>query len=496
MAIASLGAVPFSHASSGDSVPFLLDTRNYDDSTPLFSIDTRAPDVIANTGIIDSGGTSFIISMEMLKVTGGGTITFTLVTAPVHGKLLLSGTEQGASATFTQPQIDSGLLSYQRAAGDPLSDTFEVAAMDDDAGPLDGNLRFAVAGVPRASGSLFLVDTRNYDDSTVHTVHTDKQAYVAADSVLGSLRQAIANAAAGTTVDFDAGLSGGTIRLGGSQLLIDKNLDIDASALTAPGIIISGNDASRVFKIGAGHTVNFINLTLTEGSAIVAANPSDRGGAIFNLDGNLTCTGCTFSSNAAVVGGALFNTGTLILVNTTVSGNSTTSSGGALLNENGTVTLRHVTISGNTANSFGGGIDNDGGTVNFENSIIADNSVPASGSGPDISNRNTGIINPTGFNLIGDNDTVTSEFVFALPLIGKAGNLANPLLEPLGNYGGPTKTMAVRHESPAINSAAVSALTTDQRGFARDDGTPDIGAYEFSVNASAGYVSWERGLTA
>ena len=56
--------------------------------------------------------------------------------------------------------------------------------------------------------------------------------------------------------------------------------------------------------------------------------------------------------------------------------------------------------------------------------------------------------------------------------------------------------MAVLHESPAINAAGGNVPLTDQRGFARDDGAPDIGAYEFYVNASAGYVSWERGVTA
>lgn len=108
-AIASLVAVPFAHATSGDSIPFLLDTRNYDDSTPLFSVDTRAPDLVANTGITDSGGNSFTISMEMLKVTGSGTITFTLGTGPVRGTLFLDGIAQGAGATFTQAQIDAGL---------------------------------------------------------------------------------------------------------------------------------------------------------------------------------------------------------------------------------------------------------------------------------------------------------------------------------------------------------------------------------------------------
>ena len=74
-------------------------------------------------------------------------------------------------------------------------------------------------------------------------------------------------------------------------------------------------------------------------------------------------------------------------------------------------------------------------------------------------------------------------------LIGTAAAPINPMLGPLQNNGGPTKTMALLPGSPAINagdnSLIPAGVTTDQRGtgYARiDDGTVDIGAYEFVVN--------------
>ncbi|RYD24664.1 MAG: hypothetical protein EOP86_28330, partial [Verrucomicrobiaceae bacterium] len=63
----------------------------------------------------------------------------------------------------------------------------------------------------------------------------------------------------------------------------------------------------------------------------------------------------------------------------------------------------------------------------------------------------------------------------------------DPLLAPLGEYGGPTRTMALRAGSPAINAAAGSMAVTDQRGSFMT-GTPDLGAYE--TGAPPVYRAW------
>ena len=51
------------------------------------------------------------------------------------------------------------------------------------------------------------------------------------DSGAGSLRQAIIDAPGGDTITFDGFLSGQTIVLATGQILINKNLTIDASTL-------------------------------------------------------------------------------------------------------------------------------------------------------------------------------------------------------------------------------------------------------------------------
>ena len=54
------------------------------------------------------------------------------------------------------------------------------------------------------------------------------------------------------------------------------------------------------------------------------------------------------------------------------------------------------------------------------------------------------------------------------------------LLASLGNYGGPTQTMALQPGSPAIGKGTgASGITTDQRGAARaTSGFVDIGAFQ------------------
>ena len=111
------------------------------------------------------------------------------------------------------------------------------------------------------------------------------------------------------------------------------------------------------------------------------------------------------------------------------------------------------------------------------NTIVAGNT--AATSGPDA----LGTFASLGNNLIGETDG-SSGWVGS-DLTGTIAQPLNPLLAPLGNYGGPTQTMALLPGSPAIdagNNALIPAgVTTDQRGLPRIvNGVVDIGAFESS----------------
>src|SRR6266403_4432411 len=82
------------------------------------------------------------------------------------------------------------------------------------------------------------------------------------DSGLGSLRQALADANDGDTINFDPALNGQTINLTSGELAIDKNITI-----TGPGpnlLAVSGSSGGnpiRIFHVMTGHTVIIEGLT-------------------------------------------------------------------------------------------------------------------------------------------------------------------------------------------------------------------------------------------
>jgi CSLREA domain-containing protein len=81
-------------------------------------------------------------------------------------------------------------------------------------------------------------------------------------------------------------------------------------------ITISGEHNVRVFFIHPGSKVNLHSLTITQGNA-------PDGGGVWNT-GSLTIDKCILSSNNAdSTGGGIFNdSGTLLLIDNTLSGNS------------------------------------------------------------------------------------------------------------------------------------------------------------------------------
>ncbi len=200
-----------------------------------------------------------------------------------------------------------------------------------------------------------------------------------ADSGAGSLRQVIANSAAGDSIVF--GVTG-TITLAGSELVVDKDLTLIGPGAAALGI--NGAGASRIFNIQSNAAVLIAGLTITNGLG-------ENGGGIYNvgtltldsviLSGNRTATGTNgvyvppyypHSGGAGGSGGGIWNGGTCLANRCSFSGNST---GGGGFGSGG----KEEAGGGGTGGS-GGGIYN-AGTMALTNCTVSKNSCGAGGAG-------------------------------------------------------------------------------------------------------------------
>ena len=192
----------------------------------------------------------------------------------------------------------------------------------------------------------------------------------------------------------------------------------------------------------------------------------------------MTLTGSTVSGNTSTgdYGGGIVNDlSTLLVNNSTISGNTAISGGGISNLVDSNVTLNNVTITANSATAMSGGGIFSAGTLKVGNSLIAGNS---STSAPDCD----GILISEGHNLLGSSascsgptDGINGD------LVGSPASPLDPQLGLLQGNGGATKTHALLDSSPAIDAGKPSSCTaTDQRGIARPQGARcDIGAYEF-----------------
>jgi hypothetical protein len=137
---------------------------------------------------------------------------------------------------------------------------------------------------------------------------------------------------------------------------------------------------------------------------------------------------------------------------------------------------------GNGGTGSGGGIYVGPGSVTLHNTLISGN--PAGSNPSDVVGS---LDSASDYNLIGDGSGGLSTANHNL--LGSSSSPLNPLLAPLGNYGGPTQTMALLPGSPAIGAgSSTSRGSTDQRGNSRV-GATDIGAFEsqgFSIAVSSG----------
>lgn len=318
------------------------------------------------------------------------------------------------------------------------------------------------------------------------------------------------------------GFGGGFLIGPGTRLSLTRVVVRDNNATAGGGILTSG--ATSILTV--------TDSTVTGNTATpFAGTGSAGGGGIYTLGGGTaTVSRSVIVQNQATFGAGILSGGVLNLADSTVTGNlgggvyisdgfspvttinrstisgNTDTSLGAGITAAGTTTVVNSTVSGNTGGS-GAGIYQTGGTLSLINVTIASNSATSFGSLVILGTaqvRNSLFANPAG--AVANNCSVLLETALTdlgnnleFPGTGCAFNLpsdlrADPLLGPLADNGGPTRTHALLANSPAANAgddvtcAAPPVGGVDQRGSGRPkESDCDIGAYE-TIGGGSGFT--------
>ena len=290
--------------------------------------------------------------------------------------------------------------------------------------------------------------------------------------------------------------SGGAINARGALILRDSVVrgnmapDVGGGIYIHSGVLIldrtrfRGNSAGNggAFFVGEAANVELTDSTVDDNSAAGSGGAAWIETGLFF--GSSRIVRSTFSGNeSGGDGGAVYaDSPSISSENSTFADNEADGRGGAIYSAPDSDShLYNVTIARNRsdaddagAGDFGGGIYADGGSdvVQIRNSLVVKNM-----HGPSDQIDECYAPAPVGIESLGGN--MISSPTGGCDLFDHGEDLVAPNvhIKDLGNYGGPTKTIALKAASPAIDEAdGPNPTTTDQRGEVRNDA--DIGAYE------------------
>lgn len=146
----------------------------------------------------------------------------------------------------------------------------------------------------------------------------------------------------------------------GETILIDHDVSIASKDYST----ISAENNNVIFNVSSNAKLTLSNLNLANANGV-------KGGAIYN-NGVLVLNNCTFVNNKATFGGAIYNNGTMILNNCTFESNIASVSGGAIYNLQDDLTIHDSAFIGNYA-KIKNGILQGGAIANYANNLTVDN---------------------------------------------------------------------------------------------------------------------------
>ena len=287
----------------------------------------------------------------------------------------------GIDPLFQDPDAGDYRLTASSPAIDVGENRFADGSLGDEGFPaietdFDGNGR--IYGRSVDMGAHEYRGELPPDRETPSTVVTTSTTVCDTRDGLISLPEAIlyASAARSNEVTFDVAISGATITLNGSPLVLDRSITVDASALDALTIDAGGESSVFVLYDGIDRNVVLRGLAITGGAAA-------NGGGILTYSGRLAVQDSILLRNVASQngGGIHVVSGTVTVADSRILGNTSVSGGGLSVGD-GECTVTNSAIFANLCSDRGAGIYNSAdGKLAVVNSTIVGNSGPYAGIG-------------------------------------------------------------------------------------------------------------------
>ena len=347
------------------------------------TLNVNATGVVTGAGAPGNGGGLHVSGAAPVTITGGTVSDNTAAkeggglwnnqgVLTINGTTLSNNDAQGDFVAGTPPEIVGG--------GGIFAEDGNGSVIINEGTTISGNTATGTQG--SGGGILMATGTTLTINGTVANPVTisDNRASRAGGGIEDWSLDANSNTL--TNVNFTgntAGLTVGTFTANGGPG------NGGAIHVTGPGnnSITGGTaDGNRAALEGGGlwnnlGTMTVIDMTLNNNTAAGGASADDGGGAIFNNGGDFNGNGLTITNNLAT---------------------GTTGSGGAMLSLDGSIVIDNSTITGNSARRAGGAFELVNGSLNISNSNVSENDV--NGTAGAVGPGNGGALHITGSSMV------------------------------------------------------------------------------------------------
>ena len=372
--------------------------------------------------------------------------------------------------------------------------TLDGVAVSD--GAVTSATQTTLGGCIYSNGDIYLVNSRVRQ---CHATNTNTSTSVNSFARGGGVY------AKGTLTVVNSSITSSTAKSDSSRA-VGGNIYAD-KVVIANSIISGGTANGGIVSLGGGIFAKtgfmgkYANIS---GNQANGGNFANGGGVWVGSGEHIQLKYSTVSDNTArgaagLAIGYLANDGdALTIQSSTIANNHSTATerhyGGAVFAGTDTVTIKNTTISGNTESNasdmkYGAGLRiKPGVTATLSSTVVAGNVLKLVGSDTtmpdDLTAANFTSDGSVKGTILGDHNFIAQRILTDVPsdTLGTDGlTPLNPMLGPLADNGGYTKTMRPKPGSPLIDAGNDNELTKDQRGsdFPRIVGpAADIGAVE------------------